>query len=82
MNDTIDAEKTIGYLHPTNISLSELNPVINRQSKEYKNKTKDQLIVIERKKISDARIAAATYIGKCMVKWQDRNCLVGVLNFK
>ena len=75
-------EKTIGYLDPANISLRQLNPVINRQSKEYKNKTKSQLVSIERKKTSDARTAAATYIGNCMVKWQDRNRLVGVLNFK
>jgi hypothetical protein len=67
LNDASDEKKTIGYLNPANICLSALNPVVNRRSKEYKNKTEDQLNVIKRKKIRDARMAAAIYIGKCMV---------------
>ena len=82
LNDACNEGKTIGYLNPAYISLSQLNSVINRQSKEYRNKTKSQLVSIERENTSDARTAAATYIGNCMVKWRDRNCLVGVLNLR
>jgi hypothetical protein len=60
----------------------ELNPQINENNPKYKNMRLNSKITAKKKLTNDKRIAAATYLGWTMLRWQDKACIMAPYNFK
>ena len=72
----------VGYLNPVAISQSALNPKINPKSKEYVDKTPEEVADIQAELVLKQRSEAATYIYNCFMLWQDRHYSVAPYNGK
>jgi hypothetical protein len=79
---TFDKSKRLGYVNPNLINQIELNPQINENNLKYKNIRQKSKLTVKKKLINDKRIAAATYLGRTMLWWQDKACIMAPYNFK
>jgi hypothetical protein len=69
-------------VNPNLINQIELNPQINENNLKYKNMRPKSKIVEKKKLTSDKRVVAATYIGRTMLRWQHKACIMAPYNFK
>ena len=70
------------YLNPTKICQRAINPIYNLNEPKFKNKSPKEVEEIQMKLRDDARSDVATYIFKCFMKWQDRQCIIATYNFR
>jgi hypothetical protein len=87
LNDTSDEKKEIGYLNPSMISQSALNPTINKDDPRFwsnDRKIFNKKLFDEEQKAQKRlhRSCATTYIARCMDAWKDREAIFGAYNFK
>jgi hypothetical protein len=79
---TSDDSKRLGYVNPNLINQIKLNPQINENNVKYKNIRLKSKIAVKKKLTNDKRVAAATYIGGTMLRWQHKACIMAPYNFK
>jgi hypothetical protein len=78
---TSDESKRLEYVNQNLINQIELNPQINENNPNYKNmRLKSEIIA--KKLTNDKRVVAATYIGRVMLRWQHKACIMAPYNFK
>ena len=88
LNDHGDPSKQYGYLNPSLICQSSLNPTLNKNDSKYnsgrgKKKFKKTLFENDAYKLKvNKKGYASLYIAKCMFEWKDREVIVGAYNFK
>ena len=89
LNDHGDDTKQYGYLNPSLICQSSLNPTLNKDDSKYitrrgkKKKFNKKLFEEELRNLkADKKSQAALYIAKCMFRWKDREVVAGAYNFK
>jgi hypothetical protein len=79
---TSDKSMRLGYVNPNHINQIELNPQINENNPKYKNTRPKSKIAVKKKLTIDKRVVAATYIGRTMLWWQHKACIMTPYNFK
>jgi hypothetical protein len=79
---TSDESKRLGYVNPNPINQIELNPQINENNPKFKNMRPKSKIAVKKKLTNEKRVAAATYIGWTMLRWQHKACIMAPYNFK
>jgi hypothetical protein len=85
LNDASDKTKQIGYLNPSMISQSALNPTINKDDPRFwngKKFNKKYFDEEQRRSIKLNRSCATTYIARAMYAWKDREAIFGAYHFK
>jgi hypothetical protein len=75
LNHTSDTKKRLGYVNPTLINQSELNPQINKNTQKYKGMTKKKRGVAQRQLTKEKRDIASTHLGQIMLWFQDKDCI-------
>jgi hypothetical protein len=82
LNHTTDQRKRLGYANPNVINQIELNPQINKNNLKYKNMRPKSKITVKKKLTIKKRIAIATYLGRTMLRFQDKASITAPYNFK
>jgi hypothetical protein len=87
LNDTSDKNKRIGYLNPSMISQSALNPTINKDDEKFwsNNGKKFNKKLFDEEQKQQTRLnrsCATTYIARAMDAWKDREVIFGAHHFK
>ena len=82
LNWVSDKRNRYGFINPTLINKSALNPIPNQNSTEYKEKSSKERKKLLADLVKEKRILAATYLGRCMLKWQDRYAILLPYNFE
>ena len=77
-----DKKKKYGLINPTLINKSALNPKPNQNSAEFKGKSSKEQKQLLADLVKEKRLLAATYLGRCMLKWQDRYAILLPYNFE
>ena len=88
LNDHGDPSKQYGYLNPSLICQSSLNPTLNKDDSKYnsgcgKKKVRKTLFDAEVSKLKvEKKTHVTLYIVRCMFEWKDREVIIGACNFK
>jgi hypothetical protein len=59
-----------------------MEPTISENNLKYKNMRPKSKIAMKKKLTTDKRVAAATYIGWTMLRWQHKGCIMAPYNLK
>jgi hypothetical protein len=79
---TSNKRKRLGYVNPNLINQIELNPQINENNLKYRNMRSKSKIAVKKNSHNDKRVVATTYIGRTMLRWQHKACIMAPYNFK
>lgn len=71
----------VGYLNPTMIRQSAVNPVLNDNHPQLVNKSRKTKKQIHDTLVSYDRDVVVVYIGRRMFEWEDRHCIMAPYHF-
>ena len=76
------ADKEVGYLNPTSISQSAINPVVNDRDALMVGKEMSEKKQLHATMVENARRAVGIYIDRRMYDWRDRSCIIAPYHFE
>jgi hypothetical protein len=82
LNHTSDIKKRLGYASQNLINQLQLNPQINENSEKYKNVRRKSKINTKRQLTTEKMSLASTYLGQIMLRFQDKDSIMILYNFK
>jgi hypothetical protein len=80
-NHTTIKKERPGYANPNIINQIQLNPQINENSQKYKN-MKAKSKITEKRLTTENRTIVLTYLGRTMLQFQHKACIMAPYNFK
>jgi hypothetical protein len=81
LNHTTD-KKRLGYGNTNLINQLQLNPQINENSQKYKNMKVKSKITVTKRLTTENRIVVSTYLGRTMLRFQHKACIMTPYSFK
>jgi hypothetical protein len=82
LNHTTDQKKRLGFVNPNFINQIQLNPQINENSQKYKNMKAKKKIAMKKRLTTENRTAISAYLGRTMLLFQHKACIMASYNFK
>jgi hypothetical protein len=82
LNHTTDRKKRLGYVNPNFINQIQLIPQINENNQKYKNMKAKSKFTMKKRLTTENRTVVSTYLGRTMLRFQHKACIMAPYNFK
>jgi hypothetical protein len=82
LNHTTDEKRRLGYVNPNRINQIQLNPQIKENNLKYKNMKTKSKITMKKGLTTGNRTVVSTYLGRTMLRFQNKACIMAPYNFK
>jgi hypothetical protein len=81
LNHTTNQKRDLG-MHPNHINQIQLNPQINENNQKYKNMKAKSKIIMKKRLTIENKTIVSTYLGRTMLQFQHKACIMAPYNFK